>query len=100
MASKIKINTNSLKADASSIGSSIQKINKSLTNLQSDMAKLDAMWDGPASESFKIAYKSDISALNTVISNLKKLNNFENTARTKYDSCEQKVGSIVSSIKV
>lgn len=100
MASKIKINTGSLKSDAFSIGTSIQKIEKSLANLQSDLTKLDSMWDGPASETFKAAYNSDIAALKTVISNLKKLNNFETSAREKYDSCEQKIGSIVSSIKV
>lgn len=100
MASKIKINTGSLKSDAASIDSSIQKIKKSLINLQDDLVKLDSMWDGPASETFKIAYSSDIEALKTVIANLKKLNNYEKSARTKYDSCEQKIGSIVSSIKI
>lgn len=100
MASKIKINTGSLKSDTSSIGTSIQKIEKTLTNIQNDLTKLDSMWDGPASETFKVAYNSDIAALKTVISNLKKLNDFEISAREKYDSCEQKVGSIVSSIKV
>ncbi len=100
MATKIKVNTNSLKSDASSIEASIKRINISLKNLQSDLIKLDSMWDGPASETFKVAYNSDIEALRTVISNLTKLNNYEKTARNKYDSCEQKVGSIVSSIKV
>ena len=100
MSTKIKINTVSLKSDASSIGSSIQKINKSLINLKNDFTKLDAMWDGPASEAFKTAYNNDIAALNKVIENLKKLNGFETNAREKYDSCEQKVQSIVSSIKV
>lgn len=100
MVSKIKINTGSLKSDASSIEASIKRINSSLESLRSDLVKLDSMWDGPASETFKAAYNSDIEALTTVISNLTKLNNYEKNARTKYDSCEQKVGSIVSSIKV
>ena len=100
MSDKIKINTNSLKSDATSIGTSIQNMSRSLSNLKSDMQKLDSMWDGPASETFKAAYNSDISMLNNVISNLKKINNFETTACKKYKSCEQKVGSIVSSIKV
>lgn len=100
MSAKIKINTNSLKSDVSSISSSIQAMSKSLAILQSELQKLDGMWDGPASETFKAAYMNDISALNTVISNLKKLNSFESRARERYDSCEQKVSGIISGIRV
>ena len=96
--SKIKINTDSLNADANSIGESIGIIEQSISKLEEDYNALDTMWDGPASEMFRIAYQDDIEALKTIVQNLKKFNSFETNARDKYNNCENEVGSIVSAL--
>ncbi len=97
--SRIRVNTDSLKSDAQSVADSINYIDKLLSDLEDDFNKLDAMWDGSANEAFRREYSSDIEGLRTVINNLRVFNRFENTAREKYDACEQSVGNIVASIK-
>lgn len=96
--SKIKINTDSLSTDADSIGESIGIIEQSISKLEEDYNVLNTMWDGPASEMFRIAYQDDIETLKTIIQNLKKFNLFETNARDKYNNCENEVGSIVSAL--
>ena len=97
--SKIKINTNSLNADAGSVAESIAAIESSIQQLKNEYAAIDSMWDGPASEVFKAVYTDDIGELEENVRELRKLNGFENNARVKYDNCENRVGSIVASVK-
>lgn len=100
MSDKIRVNTNSLKGDSDNISLNIKNIKSSMNNLKNNLAKLDSMWDGPSSESFKNAFNRDVEALNTVIENLASVNSFEINSKSKYEACEQQVGSIVSGIKV
>ncbi len=95
---KIRINTNLLNNDARSISESVSVIKKSVSDLEESFRVLDSMWDGTASEAFRTEYNSDIEALRVIIKNLEVFNRFENTAREKYDTCEQNVGNIVASI--
>jgi WXG100 family type VII secretion target len=100
MADKIKINTGSLNSDAENISTNIKNMKTALKNLKASLAKLDSMWDGPSSESFKKAFNNDVTALQNVIDNLSNLNTYEKNAKTKYDNCEKQVGNLVSSIRV
>ena len=97
--SKIRVNTDSLQSDASAIADSIGVIERGISKLESEYAVLDGMWDGPANEVFKVAYRNDIEELRSIVANLKKFNVFEVEAKDKYNSCESQVGNIVSSIK-
>lgn len=100
MADKIKINTSRLKNDASEIKDHINAINKKVKDLRSHNAVLDGMWDGPSSETFKLAFESDITALETILGALGSLNEYEENARQRYDECEDKVADLVNQIKV
>lgn len=94
-----KVSTARLKSDAGSVKGYIDQMERKLTALRNDATQLDAMWDGPASESFKEAFNADLAALETMISNLKKLYNYEQMAKEKYESCETQVQSVVSDMK-
>lgn len=96
---KIRVNTDSLDADANSIGEYIRIIEGSISRLEEDYSELDTMWEGPASEAFRKVYNEDIDSLKVITENLKKINNFEIEARKKYENCEQEVGNIVASIR-
>ena len=95
----IKINTNSLNTDACSIADSISAIEGAIQQLKNEYTALDSMWDGPTSEVFKAVYMDDIESLTENIQELRKLNRFESDARVKYDHCENRVGSIIASVK-
>ena len=83
MATKIKINTNRLQSDAEQVNNCIAQ-----------------MWDGDGSEAFKAAFASDMKMLSSMIQNLKKVYQFEQTAKSKYNSCEQKVAEMIHNIRV
>ena len=100
MADLIKVNTNRLKTDASTIKDHISSIEKEIEDLRGHNTTLDAMWDGPSSEAFKAAFEADITALEQMVKSLKSLNNYEDNARDKYDDCERKVSDLVNQIKV
>lgn len=97
---KIKINTGSLKSDAETIRANIAEMKKLMTDLQNSLTQLDAMWDGPTSESFKSVFHSDVNALDRVISYLNEINKFEDKAKADYEKCERHVGEIISAIRV
>jgi WXG100 family type VII secretion target len=100
MADLIKVNTNRLKTDTSSIKGHISSIEKEIADLRRHNIALDAMWDGPSSETFKAAFEADIKSLEQMIASLKSLNEYEDNARDKYDDCERKVADLVNQIKV
>ncbi|MBR0308415.1 MAG: WXG100 family type VII secretion target [Mogibacterium sp.] len=100
MADWIKVNTNRLKSDASDIENYIQAIRNRITDLRAHSATLDAMWDGPSSEAFKMAFLSDIEALEAIMASLDAMNEYEDVARQKYDECESKVADLVNQVHV
>lgn len=100
MAEKIKVNTNRLGTDADSVRTNILKMKQSMKSLKEEAAKLNGMWSGATNDTFKKAFEDDVNALNTMLSNLDKIYSFETNAKTKYETCEKKVTSLASGMRV
>lgn len=100
MADLIKVNTNRLKDTVSEINSHVKSIEKEIADLKGHNTALDAMWDGPSSEAFKMAFAEDIEALEAIVKTIASLKEYEDNARVKYDKCEQRVADLVNQIKV
>lgn len=100
MGDTIKVNTMRLKTDADFIGGHIQKIETEIKGLRDDVRQLDAMWDGPSSETFKASFRDDIDMLESIIKNMRKINQYENSAQSSYNTCERKVAELVGSIRI
>lgn len=100
MADLIKVSTNRLRSDASEIRTHIAEIRKKIEELRTHNMILNSMWDGPGSEAFKIAFESDIAALEAMLGSLEDMNGYEDNAGRKYDECESKVSDLVDQIKV
>lgn len=100
MAKIIKVNTVRLGNDADKVRKCISTMNKQMESMKAQIAQLDAMWDGPSSDAFKMAFHDDMKALSIVLKNLEKIHQYETTAKKKYDSCEKKVADIVAGIHV
>lgn len=98
--SRIKINTNMLNRDIQSIESYLANIEKTIKNMNTEVAQLDAMWDGDANEAFNKEFQDDIRELEKLCKSVKDIINYEKNARAQYDSCEAKVGSLVGEIKI
>ena len=100
MANAIKVNTDSLGRSADQVSVCIRNLKKHMTNLRQEKQEIDRMWDGDAGDAFKAAFDEDIEALDSFIQNLEKINEYENTAKEKYEKCEMRVGELVNSLRV
>lgn len=98
MADQIRVNTGRMKQDVDNIMASVNQISMKYTDLIQKKAELDTMWDGPASESFKKVTEDDMIALATVIGNLKKVYEYENIARERYEQCENRISGEIAGI--
>ena len=96
----IKVNTSRLNTDAETVAGLLQGIKTGLSDMKEQVNQLDAMWDGPGSEAFKKAFWDDMDAMAEAVKNLDSMQAYERNAKTKYESCEQKVGAIVAGIRV
>ncbi|MDE6957733.1 MAG: WXG100 family type VII secretion target [Lachnospiraceae bacterium] len=97
---KIKIHTNRLQNDSNQIKSCIINMKSEMANMKESVSQLDQMWDGPSSEALKKVFQDDMNALNTIISNLNKIFEYETTAKTKYEECEGKVSELIAGIRI
>ena len=100
MINYIKINTNRLNTDAETVAGMISGIKTELNGMKQNVAQLDSMWDGPSSEAFKKAFQDDMNAMETIIKNIESIHSYEVNAKSKYESCENRVSGIVAGIRV
>ncbi|MBO5303963.1 MAG: WXG100 family type VII secretion target [Lachnospiraceae bacterium] len=100
MAEKIAVNTTRLGNDAESVGTYIANIKKQISEMKQSVKELDAMWEGPSSEAFKKAFEQDMKAMDVIIEGLLDIKKYEDTAKKKYENCENKVATLISEIKV
>lgn len=95
---EFQVSTSRLNTDAEAVGRSVAQMSAKLKELQDNLVKLDNMWDGPAGNTFKEAFREDVKALESVIKNLQKISEFEKTAGSKYEKCEREVSELVAGI--
>lgn len=96
----IKMNTSRLNGDAESIAGLLQGIKTELEHMKQSANQLDGMWDGPGSEAFKKVFQDDMQAMAELLKNIESMHSYEINAKTKYESCENKVGTIVAGIRI
>lgn len=100
MAEKIKVNTARLNSDSSQVGECIQAMKTGMEKMKTSVSQLNSMWEGDGKEAFSKAFQDDMNLLNTIIMSLEKFQQKEMEARQKYDNCENKVGGLISGIRV
>lgn len=98
--SKIKVNTSTLKKDAESVSRALNDIKKKIKMMESSVNVLNGMWTGDANAAFNQAFQDDIRGLNYICDNIQSIINYEEKARSEYDSCEQNVFDIIDNITV
>lgn len=98
VADKISVNTGRMKTDLSNIEGNLGKISDYYQELIIKRTQLDAMWDGPTSETFKKSFGDDLVALMTMLSDLQRVYNYENMAKECYEACENQIAGVISDI--
>lgn len=100
MADKIKINTKTLANDTTSIQTYIKQIEGKIEKMETDVTDMNKMWSGTANEEFNQAFEKDMKALKEICKSLKEIVEYETTAKTEYNTCENKVSSLIAEISI
>lgn len=100
MADKIKIHTGRLGSDADRMQSSIRRVEKKIDEMQSSVASLQQMWEGPGSQAFHRVFLEDLRAMGAVVDDLKSAYAYDINAKVEYESCEKKISSLIADLKI
>ena len=96
----LEIETRRLASDIESLRQHLEGMRKSGENMMTQLAQLDAMWDGDAKKAFKTQFTSDYETLNLMADILEDLIRDLEESKTRYDKCEKNVGMIVQALNV
>ena len=99
-ASKIKVNTMTLKKDTDSIQQALKDVQKKIKEMQTDVKTLNGMWKGEANAAFNQAFQDDITDLESICDSIQSLIRYEENAKKEYDSCEMRVSDLIDQITV
>lgn len=97
---EITINTDSLAADIAELERTLAMARKMLDSMFMQIQELDAMWDGPANETFNRQFVNDYENAKGLCATVQSLAACMQYAREQYNSCENQVNSIVSAINI
>lgn len=100
MADIIKVNTVTLKNDTEDIKTRLSNISQKVQSMKEDVKELNSMWEGVANKKFNRVFLEDIQSLAELCDQLNGIVSFETNAKTKYDKCENTVGTYVDQMKI
>lgn len=97
---EIGVNPQTLNSQTDSIQRELNRIREDIEKMYDAVRALDVMWDGPASESFKIHFNMDNIAMGQLCDTIQSILDSMKYAKDEYEKCEENVNSIISSIRV
>lgn len=100
MADVIKCNTGTLSSDEGEVTGNINQIKNRVARLRALSTKLDNMWDGEASDAFKIRLDGYINNLEDACVSLESVATYERTAVSEYNRCSSDISGMIESIAV
>lgn len=97
---KLEIETRKLQSDIDSLKEHLAGMRKTGDQMMSGIQALSAMWEGEAKDAFTVQFQADYQTLNNMADVIEELIQDLEQARQEYDSCEERVASIIQSIRV
>ena len=100
MGKEIQVNTVTLNSDIETLTTTLSQIQKNLDKMYDAVKVLDSMWEGEANNMFNQQFASDREAMGDVCKNIQTVIDCMTYAKEQYNTCEGRVGEIVSSIRI
>ena len=97
---QFEVDTAILRQSAGEVERKLADMQTKLKELTQKMEELDGMWDGPASETFRVQFTSDCAAFQEMCGVIRDFIDSVEYAAKEYDVCEGKVKSAVQAIQV
>lgn len=96
----IEVDTTQLARDKNAVQERINQVRTSLKSIYTDVAELDAMWDGVANQVFKAQFDADREEFEAMCTMYEELVDKLEIARTEYEKCEAQVNAAIAAIKI
>lgn len=97
---EITVNTSTLAGDIEALKTTLQTARKQLEDMFTQVAELDTMWDGPSNEAFKTQFHLDYENSKNLCVTVESIIACMEFAKDQYNTCENEVNGIVSSISI
>ena len=95
---EIAVDTSTLSDDITALQEELDDITSNLDKIFDEIIDLDTMWDGPANQAFMEQFARDTIYAHEICQTLQNLVECMTYAKGQYDTCENEISSIVSSI--
>ncbi len=96
----IEVNATSMDNDIREMEAAIRDIRNDMKVMFDSVVALDAMWDGPANETFVRQFMVDREAFGDLCESMDGFVESMKNARDEYRKCEGNVNSIINGIKI
>ena len=100
MSKEIEVNTNTLAADIEKLQNELNLVVSELNKMYDAVNLLDSMWDGPANDTFRAQFLQDRQEMQEICNELQKMNDCLVYAKNEYNTCENNINGIVTSIRI
>jgi len=99
-AQEITVDTGILSADIEELKSALASARTQADEMFTQVAELDAMWDGPANAEFIRQFNNDYENTKNLCNTVDSIIKCMEYARDQYNICENEVNGIVAAISV
>jgi len=99
-AAYIKIDTDRLGADIKQLNESIASVQKSMSELVSEIEQLNTMWKGEANTAFRVQTEKDFNYMKQIIKGFQEFASDMEGAKRDYIRCENQVTDEVNRIRI
>lgn len=97
---ELEVETTRLSSDIENLRQHLNGMRKSGSSMMELLNQLGTMWEGEAKNAFAEQFTSDYETLCNMADVLEDLIKDLEEARTRYDSCERDVGSVIETMRV
>ncbi len=97
---RLEVETRRLQSDISDLRTRLANMRRIGEAMMAGINALNSMWEGEAKNAFVAQFQTDYETLNSMAEVIEDLIKDLEQAREQYDTCESRVGSIVSGIRV
>lgn len=99
-ASVLKIDTKALERDTGQMRFTLRRIDEELEGMYDAVRALNAMWDGPANQAFRLQFRSDYENMMSICETVRDLIRCMENAGRRYQAGGAQVESAVEQIPV
>lgn len=96
----IETDTSYMKRDVGEIIQYISELKSAASELETLLGSLHSGWVGVAATTYETSLRGDLDRLKNLTALLEELNKGTDFARSKYESCENNISEIISSITI